>query len=75
MDLKDGLFRKFLECYHGNEANIVMTMDDVAPMPGTPIQPWEVYPDDECIEDISNIMKVKKHTDYSYQDQPLTQKC
>ena len=41
-----------------------MTMDDVEAMPGTPIQPWEVYPDDECIEDISNIMKVKKHTDY-----------
>ena len=27
-----------------------MTMEEIAPMPGTDIQPWEVTPEDNCIQ-------------------------
>ena len=40
MDLKNGLYRKILEAF--GDKSTVMTMEEIAPMPGTDIQPWEV---------------------------------
>ncbi|BCU97370.1 MAG: hypothetical protein CM15mV16_1100 [uncultured marine virus] len=40
-----------------------MTMDELAPMPGTDIQPWEVTPEDNCIqynEDLAKVTKVSQ---------------
>ena len=61
MDLKNGLYRKILEALPPNST--VMTMDEIAPMPGTDIQPWEVTPEDNCIqynEDLAKVTKVSQ---------------
>ena len=63
MDLKDGLYRKILEKY-GDDNTTVLEMRNIAPMPGTDIQPWEVDENDIAIEDMNNILKIKKKTDF-----------
>ena len=62
MDLKNGLYRKILDAFPPNMSQI-MTMEEVAPMPGTDIQPWEVTPEDNCIqynEDLAKVTKVSQ---------------
>ena len=63
MDLKDGLFRKILEKYGDNNTTI-LEMRDMAPMPGTDIQPWEVDENDVAIQNINNVLKIKRPTDF-----------
>lgn len=58
MDLKNGLYRKILEAFPPKST--VMTMEEIAPMPGTDIQPWEVSPEDNCIQYSEDLAKVTK---------------
>ena len=58
MDLKNGLYRKILDAFPPNMSQI-MTMEEVAPMPGTDIQPWEVSPEDNCIQYSEDLAKIK----------------
>lgn len=62
MDLKDGLFRKFLEGYPTRTSTII-TFDDVAPMPGTDIQPWEVNEDDDIVQCLTPLKHIKTIND------------
>ena len=68
MDLKDGLYRKILEKY-GDNNTTVLEMRDIAPMPGTDIQPWEVDEDDIAVENMNNVLKIKKITDFWFPKQ------
>ena len=62
MDLKDGLFRKILEGYPTRTSTII-TFDDVAPMPGTDIQPWEVNEDDDIVQCLTPLKHIKTIND------------
>ena len=73
MDLKDGLYGEIVNLYSHWEKeqgkNNVMLMDDVAPYPGTPIQPWGVSEDSYAIASLDPCMEVKEvdewwHPDY-----------
>ena len=73
MDLKDGLYADVINLYNHWEneqgTDNVMLMDDVAPYPGTPIQPWEVSEDSYAVMSIDPCMDVKEvdewwHPDY-----------
>ena len=60
MDLKDGLYAEIVNLYSHwkNEQGTdnVMLMDDVAPYPGTPIQPWEVSEDSYAVMSLDPCM-------------------
>ena len=73
MDLKDGLYGEIVKLYSHWEKeqgkNNVMLMDDVAPYPGTPIQPWEVSENSYAVASLDPCMEVKEvdewwHPDY-----------
>tara|TARA_B100000282_G_scaffold164864_1_gene119314 strand:- start:25 stop:1002 length:978 start_codon:yes stop_codon:yes gene_type:complete len=68
MDLKDGLYRKILEKY-GDNNTTVLEMRDIAPMPGTDIQPWKVDENDIAVENMNNVLKIKKTTDFWFPKQ------
>ena len=72
MDLKDGLYAEVVNLYshwkNMDGTNNVMLMDDVAPYPGTPIQPWKVDENNGAIMSIDPVMNIKESNEWWHPD-------